>query len=114
MIEDGDIVSVIHFDTFSKIILKYVKIDSMSIRMKVAEAAMPRSFTNKSPNIWSALSLGLSLLKKYDYESAEGGNLILITDSKLHRYPNRERIFETVIIIYSQLKYMFKEDFYLS
>lgn len=98
MLNDDDLIAVIHFDAMSKIVMKFTEVRNMATRQTIADIVFPRQFSEKVPNIWSALSLGLEMLKRFDFQSYEGANLILITDAKIIRYPNRERIFETVNI----------------
>ena len=63
MLNDNDMIGVIHFENNAKITLGMTVIRDGSIRNKILDSAIPTSSKGKKSNIWNALSLALALLR---------------------------------------------------
>lgn len=96
MLRDGDKIGIIHFSSFSKVTLGLTQIRNKNDRKFILENALPRGFSNRQANFWSALSLGIiSLRNSPDEELPDGASFILITDAiELENYPKKDKIFE--------------------
>jgi calcium-activated chloride channel regulator 3/4 len=96
MLRDGDIIGIIHFASFSKVTLGLTQIRNQKDRDFILRHALPRGFSNRQANFWSALSLGIiSLRNSPDDELPDGATFILITDAlELENYPKKTKILE--------------------
>jgi hypothetical protein len=127
MLNDHDIVGIVHFENNAKVTLGMTLTSNPAIRNKIYKIASNFSSNGRKSNIWNgknetslilnlsilfeqknfiqlfqAFSLALTLLRTTldinDRISPTGGNIVLITNSMADtNYPNRNSIIEQVI-----------------
>jgi hypothetical protein len=103
MLNDNDMVGIIHFENNAKVTLGMTAIRDASTRNKIFDSAIPSNSKGKKSNIWNALSLALTLLRTTldtnDKITPTGGNIILITNSIADtNYPNKDLVIDQVNI----------------
>lgn len=103
MVNDNDLIGVIHFENFAEIVVSMTLTRDQQTRQSIYERIIPKTSLNtKNSNIYNALSLGVILMqstqdKKHVQLEPSGGKIILITNSKADmNYPNREFIVNDV------------------
>jgi hypothetical protein len=96
MLKNGEIISVIHFDVKSNIVLDFTEFSEKTLHLIYDKAVPVNGQTDKS-NLWSALRLGIKLVKNSRKYPQYGANFILLTDAVVdHAYPNRKEVYEMV------------------
>ena len=99
MLKNGEIISVIHFDLKSNIVLEFTEYSEKTLHLIHDKAIPVGGQTNKS-NLWSALRLAIKLVKNSKNYPQDGANFILLTNAIVDlAYPNRKEVYEMVFLI---------------